>query len=268
MSHKFSLHLGVNRVDKTKYNSKFRALKKAEADTSWYYDLARQCGFEATLLLGEQGTATTLLEEITTTANKMKPGDLFFLTWSGHGARVKDTDADEKTKYDQLLVLYDRFMIDDELKKNWILFPPGAGIFFLTDSCYNGTVSRLYVTKRFSENTGKPGIVSRNDPDFTKNRATFTEAGRVAKETQPQCSILHIASCGDNQLANEGPDDTMSSVFTTQFKKQYREGDFSGTYRQFYDQLLMAMPSTQTPNWDTGAGADSTSFEKRQFLEF
>ena len=48
-------------------------------------------------------------------AKALKPGDLFFLTYSGHGGQVPDVTGDEDDKQDETWCLYDGQLIDDEL---------------------------------------------------------------------------------------------------------------------------------------------------------
>ena len=71
-----------------------------------------------------------------------RAGDLFLLTYSGHGSQVPDKNGDEPDQLDETWVLYDRQLVDDELYSLWAKFRPGVRIFVLSDSCHSGSAVR------------------------------------------------------------------------------------------------------------------------------
>jgi hypothetical protein len=73
----------------------------------------------------------------------LESGDFFWLTYSGHGGQVSDTNSDDETdEKDETWVLYDRQLVDLELYALWGEFKPGVRIFVLSDSCHSGSVTR------------------------------------------------------------------------------------------------------------------------------
>ena len=58
-------------------------------------------------------TAQAVSDAILGAAKALKSGDLFFLTYSGHGGQVDDTNSEEKDRMDETWVCYDRQLIDD-----------------------------------------------------------------------------------------------------------------------------------------------------------
>ena len=75
-------------------------------------------------------------------ARKLKAGDLFFLSYSGHGGQVPDVSGDEPDKQDETWCLHDGQLIDDELYLELSRFQKGVRILVLSDSCHSGTVTR------------------------------------------------------------------------------------------------------------------------------
>ena len=75
-------------------------------------------------------------------AKTLQGGDLFFLTYSGHGGQVPDVNGDEADKKDETWCLYDGQLIDDELYFELSKFAAGVRILVLSDSCHSGTVTR------------------------------------------------------------------------------------------------------------------------------
>ena len=84
--------------------------------------LAKKKGFTGnTMLLDGQATAAAVTAAILDASKKLFKGDIFFLTYSGHGGQVHDTNGDEKDKdrMDETWVLFDRQLVDDELYNLW-----------------------------------------------------------------------------------------------------------------------------------------------------
>ena len=138
-----SLHIGLNRVDPAQYEGWDGALAACEFDAKDLATIARKRGFKSSdLILTRQATSKTLIDAIGAAAKKLSKGDLFLLTYSGHGGQVKDTNGDEKDGRDETWVLYDRQIVDDELYALYRKFKAGVRIFVLSDSCHSGTVTR------------------------------------------------------------------------------------------------------------------------------
>lgn len=273
MPQKYSIHIGLNAVDPFNYTGKYPALRNAENDTRFYQSIAEQKGFATTMLIGKGATSDNLLTAIKTIAGKMNPGDLFFLSYSGHGTRVKDLNGDEPSGYDQVLVLYDRLFIDDEFQNCWILFPEQSKVFFVNDSCYNGTVSRFLLENRSFVKSTLPGHVfrgidaSESNPDFQKHIAFYSSIKLPPENEVVRCPIIHIAACQDNQLADDGNQAMNNGFFTSTFRDIFDNGQFQGSYRSFFNAILPKMPPYQTPVWDVAAGADTSEFERIALLE-
>ncbi len=81
-----SLHIGLNRVDPDQYEGWDGKLTACEADARDMEALAKKQRFATrTMLLTKDATAEALSNAILGAAKTLKSGDLFFLTYSGHG---------------------------------------------------------------------------------------------------------------------------------------------------------------------------------------
>ena len=86
---------------------------------------------------------SAIKDAITSAAGQLEAGDIFFVTYSGHGGQVPDlNDEDEKDGSDETWLAYDRQVIDDELFELWTKFKPGVRILVLSDSCHSGSVNK------------------------------------------------------------------------------------------------------------------------------
>jgi len=124
-----SLHLGLNRVDPAHYGGWDGQLTACEADAEDMKAIALAQGFTPQMLLRRQATSTAVIAALQRAAAALKSGDLFFLSYSGHGGQVPDTNHDEADRQDETWVLYDRELVDDELYAVWGKFAGGYKLF-------------------------------------------------------------------------------------------------------------------------------------------
>ena len=94
------------------------------------------------MLLTKKATRAKTLAAIRAAAKRLKSGDLFFLSYSGHGGQVDDVSGEEDDKLDETWCLFDGQLIDDELYLELGRFAKGVRVLVLSDSCHSGTVTR------------------------------------------------------------------------------------------------------------------------------
>ena len=136
-----SLHIGLNTVSASAYGGWDGPLVPANSMRTTWQRLRRAQGSRP-LLLTKKGTRAKTLAGIRAAAKSLRAGDLFFLTYSGHGGQVPDVTGDEADKQDETWCLYDGQLIDDELYFELSRFAAGVRILVLSDSCHSGTVTR------------------------------------------------------------------------------------------------------------------------------
>jgi hypothetical protein len=138
-----SLHVGLNVVDDVAYGTPIAPLSGCVNDANDMTALANSQGFSTTTLLDEQGTSQNITDAIADAARELRSGDIFLLTYAGHGSQVPDATGEETEQLDETWVAYDRQIIDDELYALWGRFQPGVRILMISDSCHSGTVARV-----------------------------------------------------------------------------------------------------------------------------
>ncbi|MCY7316278.1 MAG: caspase family protein [Rubrivivax sp.] len=137
-----SLHLGLNGVDPAAYAGWDGPLAACEFDARDMAALAQGRGIKPTLLLTRKATRSALLAGLRKAAKALQAGDLFFLSYSGHGGQVPDRNKDEPDHKDETWCLYDGQLIDDELYLELSRFASGVRVLVLSDSCHSGSVTR------------------------------------------------------------------------------------------------------------------------------
>jgi hypothetical protein len=268
-----SLHIGLNLVDPKHYGGWSGPLAACEFDANDMAALAKSAGMAASKLLTRAATRKAVLGAIRKAAKALKRGDLFFLSYSGHGGQVADASGDEPDKQDETWCLYDAQLIDDELYFELSKFAAGVRILVLSDSCHSGTVTRarpeppppgtrarlmpadvalrVYETHRafydrlqadVAQAAGKASIA---DPDAVL--ATLAvQGGRVQSIARRlKAAVILISGCQDNQVALDGDH---NGAFTGQLRRIWNGGKFDGTHAQFHARIVAGLPATQTPN--------------------
>ena len=252
MAKGISIHIGLNHVDPKHYQGWDGALNACIADANDMRALAKKKGFAGnTLFVDGQATAAAVSSALLEAGKKLVKGDILFLTYSGHGGQVRDTNSDEKDndRMDETWVLYDRQLVDDELYNIWSKFKAGVRILVLSDSCHSGTVTRDI--PMFAGVGPKPRAMPREVGIAVENANSalyraIQKENRGAENTKVNASILLVSGCMDNQTSMDGDN---NGAFTGALKKIWAGGKFKGPYRSFRDKIVAQLPSTQTPNY-------------------
>jgi metacaspase-1 len=257
-----ALCIGLNSVDGKHYDGWTGPLDACEADAQDMASLARGQGFTVTSLLTRKATRKAVLAAAGQAAKKLKAGDLFFLTYSGHGGQLPDKDGDEPDLKDETWCLYDGELIDDELSALWSKFAPGVRVLVLSDSCHSGSVTREAYDRLASSgalnepaSAGHQGgrHVFRAMPDevalrtYRKNRAFYDKLMSSLPKRAPsvRCTVRLISGCQDNQLSEDG---TFNGRFTGTLLRVWDGGRFNGDYTAFHKAIRRRMPPYQSPN--------------------
>lgn len=276
MAQGISLHIGVNRVDPQHYDGWSGPLVACEADAEDMQALADSRGFESSKLLTAEATRDAVIDGIRSAAARLGGGDIFFLTYSGHGGRVPDMNGDEDDLKDETWCLYDGQLIDDELWELWHDFAEGARILVLSDSCHSGTAVRAPVSTREMEelrsaaaevgaSPGGNGFRYRYMPreaalaTYRKNRGFYDGLARKLPDepSEVKASVRLISGCQDEQYSLDGD---FNGLFTGKLKRVWNDGAFEGDYARFHHEILRRMPATQSPN-HFQVGREDPSFD-------
>jgi hypothetical protein len=276
MARGISLHIGLNRVDPAHYQGWDGALTACEFDANDMRTIAETQAFEPRLLLTEEATSDGVLSAIEEAAGRLRGGDLFFCTYSGHGGQVADRNGDEKDRSDETWVAYDRQIVDDELYDRWSRFAPGVRILVLSDSCHSGTVTRRIDDPDVPDPVSTREKAAAESPryramprdvmiDTYRANAKLYDAIQErlpgTEHTDPAATALLISGCRDDQLSLDG---FSNGLFTENLREVWAEGAWGGGgYAEFHEAIRARMPAKQQPNY-LRVGADNPDFEKQK----
>lgn len=259
-----SCHIGVDEVDPDHYDGWSGPLMSCELDAKDMFEIANALGYKSRVLLTRGATRSAVTAEIDSAAERLHAGDIFFLSYSGHGSSVPDHDLDEEEitpgdLKDETWCLFDGQLIDDELAFLWSRFRAGVRVIVLSDSCHSGTVVRAALNDVVSTDMND-ALAGRNtdfrimptrvaQKTYSKNKDFYLDVQRAtpggSESVSPEASVRLISGCQDNQLSRDGE---FNGRFTSVLKRVYGDGSFSGNYAEFHREIVTRMPSDQTPN--------------------
>jgi hypothetical protein len=268
-----SVHVGLNSVDPGHYAGWSGNLRACESDAHDMAAIAQKRGLTPKTILTKGATAAAVTAAIRDAASKLARGDLFFMTYSGHGGQVPDRNGDEADRMDETWALYDRQLVDDELWALWSTFQPGVRILVFSDSCHSGTVDRdifdvatPHVVEKLMDDT--TDALTKDVPQDVAKK-TYNDSSGIYDDVQkanPQgkkvnvgASVILVSGCQDNQLSLDGK---KNGLFTQQVLKVWSSGQFSGSHPAFHRAVRALMPPTQTPNY-SAIGAKNDAFEQQ-----
>ena len=298
-----SLHIGLNRVDPNSYEGWNGQLRACEADAACMASIAQKQKYaSSTSIVTEEATADAVLTAIKKASTQLQTGDLFLLTYSGHGGRIPDPEIENRQV--DTWVLYDRMVISHELYRCWGAFASGVRIFMLSDSCHSGTMAKNAVVKYMltiastHEQLTKDGLnesstlsamreletqganivkaagiddkseVRAIDPSvqiatYAAHQGMYDQISRdnpASLRAAVTASVLLISGCQDLQTSADG---ARNGLFTAALLAVWKDGQFSGNYPTFHEDIQALMPDTQQPNYFP-VGAESTTWTKNK----
>jgi hypothetical protein len=270
-----ALHLGLNAVDPAHYAGWSGPLNACEQDARDMAAVAKKSGIKSSTLLTRKATRARTLAAIRAAAKKLKRGDFFLLTYSGHGGQVDDITGDEPDKKDETWCLFDGELLDDELYFELSKFGSGVRIFVLSDSCHSGTMARARPEPTPPGTRSKmmpPDIADQtyqNNQDFYDGlQLAVSKASKSGALPDPdtvlaqvatnprvagivkkfKAAVILISGCQDNQTSMDGDH---NGAFTEHLLQVWDHGKYRGNYAKFHATIKAGMSSSQTPNFFT-----------------
>lgn len=267
-----SLHIGLNVVSAAAYEGWTGPLSACEFDANDMAAIACTRFMVPRVLLTKKATRAAVLAQMRAAARALKSGDLFFMSYSGHGGQVGDASGDEPDKKDETWCLYDGQLIDDELYFELSRFAAGVRILVLSDSCHSGSV-----TREVRPPPPPPGqrvklmpdavalrVYNKHQPFYDKLQTDLRKAaGKVIVDPDHALALVGsaataaavvgafkpavvlISGCQDNQTSMDGEH---NGAFTEKLLKVWNNGGFSGNYSAFHSRIRAALPASQSPN--------------------
>jgi metacaspase-1 len=274
MAKGIALTIGLNAVDPEHYGGWVGTLNACEADAADMANIAKSNEFSVKTLLTKEATRAQVMSEISQVAASLQAGDIFMLSYSGHGGQLPDLNGDETDFEDETWCLYDGEMVDDELNGLYAKFAKGVRILVFSDSCHSGTVIKAaYYQGTMVARASALGAAAIRyrcmPPDAARRTYSLNKPfyDKILREAPPQesensvkASVLLISGCQDNQLSQDGD---FNGLFTANLLRTWNNGKFKKGYKPFHKAIVRNMPPDQTPNY-FWTGVRDKAFEKQR----
>lgn len=262
-----SLHIGLNLVDPAHYDGWSGPLDACEYDVHAMATICSKEGFQTRKLLTAAATRAAVLGELDTLVHELAGGDTLIISYSGHGGQAPDRNGEEDDGLDETWCLYDGQLLDDELYRAWAKFEPGVRIAVFSDSCHSGSVIRNMMRSRGYRAPADgqspfwsgyrimpPEIAART---YYANQAFYDELLAKPAPPAPECAVILVSGCQDNQLSMDG---SFNGAFTGALLQVWANGTFRGSYDALAKAVRGKLPETQSPNYMV-VGARNPAFE-------
>jgi len=234
MARGISIHVGVNKPDPS---FQMTPLNACVNDAVEMEKLASDHNFTTQLFIDDQAKFEPLKKAILEAAGKLKSGDIFLFTFSGHGSGVL-RDDNEDDGQDEAILLHDCVLVDNYISRNlWSRFDEGVRILGVADCCHGGStfLSFLFhkvmdpVTSFFGSAmkmfAGSPVRLQPQLKDLTSSDQSRIRQASVSLGEQidtelategrdPKATILTLAACNDFEKALDGVDGNDNGAFT------------------------------------------------------
>ncbi len=228
----YSIHIGVNKVDQSHYGG-ITDLRAAVFDAKDMLKLSTETfGYEnLAFLTDDTATSKNVLNAFALANERCQDGDILLVSYSGHGSLIEDIwrNVTPDELIDQTWCLYDRQLIDDEIKYAFSQIKKKIRILVVSDSCHSGSVVRsmaLSGSSTFRELI-IPGLnmsmsdfcrendlvekkvpleksqeIQGNNMDFYKEILDNTP--HVEDPDSMDASVLLLAACEDDEVTFDG----------------------------------------------------------------
>jgi len=239
---KKSLHIGINN-----YPGTANDLRGCVNDAkNWQKLLKDQYCFSTSILTDSNATYNNVVKAIKDIIDTAEPNGHIVITFSGHGTNVRDVSGDEEDKRDEALCLYDRLLLDDQLRELLNKLPQKTLLTFISDSCHSGTVTRSFLRTLENEESPVPRYLPPEDDEevFTVAPSSVSKKFMIPEKDMNEILITGCQSTEYSYDARIGGN--FQGAMSANAIKILKSNP-NCTYLEFYNKLRSALPSRNFP---------------------
>jgi metacaspase-1 len=239
---KFSLHIGINN-----YPGTANDLRGCVNDANnWEKLLREQYGFKTSKLLDKYAINRRVVKKIKEIVNLAETGSHIVITFSGHGTNVRDLNGDEEDRRDEALCLFDKLLIDDDLRALLSEVKEGIKLTFISDSCHSGTVTRSFLNSIYEEDAPKPRYLPPQDDNEAFELASKNISKKIFQANEEMDEVL-LTGCKSSEYSYDAKIDGSFQGAMSAHAIKIIESDPNITYAELYQRLRKDLPCRRYP---------------------
>lgn len=209
----YHLAIGMEFLDSSAYETKHHVSFSDYATSGVPKDIERmkriaiRNGHVFEKLCNENATVENIKNKISEIGNKAKAGDSFIFYFSGHGVELPDKNGDEKSGFDQALVAYDDYLIDDEIYVLLNRYFKKTNNVMIVDACHSSTSYKLeksFLDFKFNKSKIlKYQNETLADKQDEKTSALICDFGKK-EQIKEDFNLIYIGATEDSAQADGG----------------------------------------------------------------
>jgi hypothetical protein len=237
-----SLHIGINN-----YPGTANDLRGCVNDANnWEKFLREDFCFNTSKLLDSKATHKNVVREMKKVIRETKSGGHVVITFSGHGTNVKDQNGDEQDKRDEALCLYDKLLIDDELRDMFSQLPKDVSLTFISDCCHSGTITRSFLSTLYDEDAPRARYLPPEDDEEAFEIVPKSVAKKLMHPQGDMNEVL-ISGCNPTQYSYDAKiSNQFQGAMSANAIAVIKENP-ECTYDEFYKKLRKRLPTRRFP---------------------
>ena len=263
---KHAICIGINAVSEAHYHTE-KPFSSGVASAKLLAEVFEHSGFQNVLCWkNHDGTAIALMAKIREFAKTLKTKDTLAISFSGHGAKVRDSDYGINKSGDEGWCLYDRVFFFFELWELLLAFDSGVGIIIISDACYSGIGS---IEKR--DNFGSIQSISYLSTRNHIYNPLIDNAIRPMNFQIPPAFLFLSAS------SEEGGSHELSGTLYTVFSKAIYDSwkkDKNANFHIFWEKVMLEVikhntdyePKNQHPYWHYYQGHKNIKLSNKNLI--
>jgi len=211
-----------------------------------------------------------ILRNLTLFVNSLVSGDVGFIYYSGHGTQIRDTNGDEISGKDSVIVPADfssrGFIVDDEIRSILTLGKSGVNIFAGFDSCNSGSICDLKYNLLDTSYRSDPTIKTKafDLQDWIRRQSVVINPNYV----ETTAKIISLSGCKDDGLSWEALyNGKYYGSLTISLTTILRSNIDSVTIPDLLISLRGVLQSRQVPSLMSGSAFETENLRFRDFLK-
>ncbi|MFN8261817.1 MAG: caspase family protein [Chitinophagales bacterium] len=233
----YTLIVGLKEVNGAAYLSKYKKTysKSGTAGVDIDCDIIRRRAEDnqhnITVLRDKaatKGKILSTLEEIGKKINLEKGKVLFTFYFTGHGDTIRDINNDEASGYDQALVAYDDFVLDDDIYAILRKYFTQSYNVMMVDACHSGSMYKLFKMLDFEKSVQKNSQFQ-NEKIADKQQLDLLSCDfNKNTDVDEPFSLIYLGASNDDQTAMGN---SFGSSFTVYLDKVISDAEYFGGWQ-------------------------------------